>query len=669
MKFLRLRLTNIGAFYGNYDFDLNTCDAEKNVVLFGGQNGSGKTTILESIRLALFGPLAYGLKTESTVYLEIIESRLNNIARSRGENTYRVILDIELTEHLEVTKYTIQRSWKRSRSGIKEYLSVQRNGFLLNERETELFLEKLREEYPPHLLELCLFDGEQISQVVTNDTLPSYLQNAARVLFNLDLFENLESDLRTLVKQESFHQDLSDEEKELQHLLEREQMLDSELADLYERKRYYAVAAEEKKALLGQLNKQFQVYGGLKKEQRDQLLSQMQEIERERLLMMEDVKNFVTNLLPFFLVKDLLNDVQQQMHREEQLELYEKVSNLVTTESITRSLSTLQELNVLQLLDPPAVIAQLLLERLLPSIDTQVERIHNASSLQKSEIVSLVQKLKSVDPDKIRESFKKNNELIKLLQQLRSTLEESDGSDDIRNLLSEIHATEKEIEHIQDQQQRVEAEIQAKILERDELVSKKNQLHSKIVRARKARNIFSIVQRVQSLSSEFRNIQLVKKLKEVETAVACMLRDLFRKEYFVSHVAIDPGTFQLRLFDDSNREINKERLSAGEKHILLLATVWAMIRCSKRRMPFVFDTLLGRLDQRHKQSIINNLIPRCGEQVIVLSTDSEIDAEHFAMIQPRVAKAYTIDYDVKQSCVQVLHDTYFTLPLGTEVAK
>jgi DNA sulfur modification protein DndD len=113
------------------------------------------------------------------------------------------------------------------------------------------------------------------------------------------------------------------------------------------------------------------------------------------------------------------------------------------------------------------------------------------------------------------------------------------------------------------------------------------------------------------------------------------------------------------LFNSTNEEISKENLSAGEKQILLLSTIWAMAMSSKRRLPFVFDTLLGRLDQTHKKSIIEHFLPQCGDQVIILSTDSEIDREHFKLIKPSVAKVYTIDFNASKSTVDATND-YFT---------
>lgn len=668
MKFLRLRLTNIGAFYGNYDFDLSTTGRDQNVILIGGQNGAGKTTILDSIRLALFGPLTYGLKTESSAYLETIEARLNNTAKACGEEIYRIILDVEQTENYNTNRYTIKRSWRRTKSGIKEEFSVQQNQVLLNDRDTEIFQEKLREEYPPQLLELCLFDGEQISQVVTNNTFSGYLRTASRVLFNLDLFESLEDDLRNLIKQDTIYQDLSQDEQSLQELLDEESFKGQTLENLRQRISELTAKIEDERALTNELNRKFDVYGGLKKDKRDKLLREIQELDHERVVMMEQTKNFITTLLPFFLNMSLLKIVQSQLQSEVLHEQWQYVSETISVSRICEALSQLETDQLLNTSCEPGELAEKIHSLLVPPSVSSVSVIHRASYQQRAEVESVIRKVENTDINAIKESFKGNTEMIASIHELRAKLDENDSSDDIRNLLDEIHDFERSIETLEHTREQLLVSLETATNELAELQPKIEQLKQKVIGSRKAKNVFAIVDKVRLLSLDFRQLQTRKKLQQVEITVANMLKELFRKELFIVRIAIHPETFDMVLFNDLSEEVNKERLSAGEKHILLLSTIWAMVNCSGRSMPFVFDTLLGRLDQKHKERIINHFIPRCGEQVIVLSTDSEIDNDHFEDIRRRVAKSYTIDHDVRQSRVHVLPDTYFAYSGVAEVS-
>ena len=52
MKIDKVILQNIGVYVNRNEFDLKT---ERPIILIGGMNGRGKTTLLDSIMFALYG--------------------------------------------------------------------------------------------------------------------------------------------------------------------------------------------------------------------------------------------------------------------------------------------------------------------------------------------------------------------------------------------------------------------------------------------------------------------------------------------------------------------------------------------------------------------------------------------------------------------------------------
>ncbi len=81
--------------------------------------------------------------------------------------------------------------------------------------------------------------------------------------------------------------------------------------------------------------------------------------------------------------------------------------------------------------------------------------------------------------------------------------------------------------------------------------------------------------------------------------------------------------------------------------------LWALARGSGRPLPFIIDTPLGRLDASHRQNIVQNFFPRASHQVILFSTDTEIDQQLFKKLQPYISKSYHLEYDekAKTTCV------------------
>jgi DNA sulfur modification protein DndD len=75
--------------------------------------------------------------------------------------------------------------------------------------------------------------------------------------------------------------------------------------------------------------------------------------------------------------------------------------------------------------------------------------------------------------------------------------------------------------------------------------------------------------------------------------------------------------------------------------------LWGLARASGRPVPVVIDTPLGRLDGEHRRTIVERYFPDAGHQVILLSTDTEVDAEFSDLLDDSVSHRYLIGYDPK----------------------
>ncbi len=667
MQLTKLTLVNIGAYRGINEIDLSIPSTEQNVILFGGENGAGKTTLLNSIRLALFGCFAYGFMTENEKYLKEVYAFLNKNAVKENDNRFQIIMEFSEVENYKRNFYKFNRRWTLSNNVVKEHFSIMKNGEHLSDLEKETYHSKLKETMPPELFNMCLFDGEEISRIVNDNRLAEHLYSAAKVLFNLNVFQNLETDLDHLMKQSKEQQELSNDEGKLLSLNEELEtlnaLLSSNLSSLQKNEAEIAQHNER----LDILKRDFKINGGLVKDKREQLLSQVNEIENNRKQNSDQIREFVSGFFPLYLNRKLLKKVKAQMNEEKTHEILEFLSNGLSEEKVSKLLTNIEATGNVEVNNRDELQSQLKDEVLnLFNTDNQ-DYIHRASFTQRSEIENIVSQLEKISISSYREKIAENQEQLSVASNLRKQIEINDKTNDFKEILSEIETLNQKIMKLEQKNNDIrEANLDLEI-KINELTNNIETLKQKYKASSKNKNAFLISSQIIDLSKKFRRQQLHKKIHEVQIQATKMLNALMRKKDYVSSIDIDIDNFEIRLYNQSKDEIYKERLSSGEKEILLLSIVWAMFKSSGRRLPFIFDTLLGRLDKTHKNTVLTQLIPMCGEQVIILSTDTEIDPTHYNLIANRISNEYMLEFEIETEQVKI-HNNYFNFN-PTEVAK
>lgn len=656
MIYTKLVLYNIGAYLGRHELNLSPVNASKNIILIGGQNGAGKTTLLEALRLCLFGSYAFGLRTETELYNQTIRSMLNTKAVTLEEDLYQIDLEFKYTENYSEDCFKLSRSWSPSDHHLREQLTVTKNGEPLSDIMQELFLAKIHEEIPPKLFEFCLFDGEEISRIILDNTLPKYLSQIAKVLFNLDLFENLESDLTQFSRQSTL------KPAELAKLSATETNLktsNEQMALIIESKAKLATDRDQQRSELEQLKKEYSVNGGLAKEGRDQLLVEIQELEVNKRRNDDIIKEFTSELLPFFLANKTLKNTQIQMVKEQSNEAFSYITNTlqnVDLKPLVNSLGLYNDSSLSEKLEKK--LSMFFLDTFRP--DAQ-PLIHKASSEQRSEIERLSHNLDKLKIPGLLKLFRKNNSYRQKIQTVRKQIEVHDSTHELEQYMQKIEQLyeaiafhESELIRLDTEQVDLEKKLMITTRELEILNSKLREIH-------KLDNAYITGNQILEVSKKFRQLQLIKRLQQVEIETAKLLQMLFRKDQLLSTVSIHPETFELTLHAADSSIVNKQKLSAGEKEILLLAIIWAMVKCSSRKLPFVFDTLLGRLDRTHRETIATKLLPKISEQVILLTTDSEIDQDLYSKISEHLARTYTLDNLNDEEEIVLREDLFFSL--------
>ena len=138
---------------------------------------------------------------------------------------------------------------------------------------------------------------------------------------------------------------------------------------------------------------------------------------------------------------------------------------------------------------------------------------------------------------------------------------------------------------------------------------------------------------------------------------------LLRKQRLVADIDIDPVTYQLTLLDQNGGEVAPARLSAGERQMVAVSLLWGLAKAAGRPLPVVIDTPLSRLDGTHRLRFVESYLPNASHQVIVLSTDTEIDSAALAQLGDAISHTVHLVHDVDTGASLV--ETGYVVPLVT----
>ncbi len=145
MKYRKLTVENFGPYYGTQTIDFNS---DSGVWVIYGENGRGKTSLLNAFRYALHGKV-FGRRGERPI---LDMANRHAVARS-GNREFKVALEIT---HLG-SSYTITRTF---RNGHQTCI-VERDGQPLSDRDANVALLTIA---PESISQFFLFDGELLRQ-------------------------------------------------------------------------------------------------------------------------------------------------------------------------------------------------------------------------------------------------------------------------------------------------------------------------------------------------------------------------------------------------------------------------------------------------------------------------------------------------------------------------
>ena len=329
MELRRVKLYNFSSYAGEASFDCSTSNG-RNIVLIGGNNGAGKTSLFTAIKLALYGPLCFRYQGKNAQYSARIKELMNHDAFTGAEVKTYVEVELILPVNQNYMTYTIHREWNYTDHRVRELYWVSDNMGRLPDRERDYFQNYLFTIIPPNMFEFFFFDGEEISGFFSDSAYNSYIKNAVLTLCGYDTFETIKKFCDTYVGKETSGGEYDHVLEQLRQKERALEQLDSDIEDLkdtLQKLEHRRTSAKDEKE---NLEAQFKKSGGLTKKERDELNSKMRQFDRVKNECSKQIRDYVEGIMPFYIAFDLSQAVSEQLLREEHMRQY-----LVSTQQLS----------------------------------------------------------------------------------------------------------------------------------------------------------------------------------------------------------------------------------------------------------------------------------------------------------------------------------------------
>ncbi|WP_027255629.1 DNA sulfur modification protein DndD [Planktothrix agardhii] len=650
MIFLELTLENFGPYRGKQVIDLRPKIKDNvisPIVLFGGMNGGGKTTLMDAMRLALYGQRAQCSTRGTLSYPDFLKQAVNKQTLAHEETSVELLFE-HIVKNMQV-EFRVKRRWTKNPKNGKDILGILIDDWP-DSAWVETWDERIEDFFPIGISNLFLFDGEQVKELADLDSPPNVVVQAIQSLLGLELSERLAVDLDILANRK--RRQLADS-KDLAYLEE----IETKLNQYKSEKDAAEMAVEELKIKAGiakkklnQAKEKFKLEGGKIAGERSQLEKKLEDEKEKAKQQRERLCELAAEGLPLSLIQPLLIQAQNQGKQELNWEKA-KVAQDFIKDRDQRLFQYLEELN----------IAKKQLESVKIYLETDYQNLTENHPNQEKIFLEIDDKIFSqlgtfLDhqlPSQIQQSQDVLEALIVIednLSSLDKQLAIAAPPEVYEQLLEMVSQAQTEYTKIETAIEDAEQRSKKCYTEYEKVKKELEKYSQNTIDRKNANHIIETISKVQDSLKIFKEKLTLKKLNKLEVEVTECFRYLLHKSDLVHRVVIATEDFSLSLYDPQGQPVEKHRLSAGEKQLLAIAFLWGLARVSGLNLPIAIDTPLGRLDSSHRQNLIERYFPAASHQVILLSTDTEIAEKEINSLreQDAIAREYLLKYDPKQ---------------------
>lgn len=650
MRFKRLTIEGYKSFRYSTEILFPASQDGKSIFLIGGMNGAGKTSFMEAINLCL-----YGAKPD------LIFNAINRQEKADGNYSTHFELTLDSDDGAEII---VKRSWSAGATpnpkpkDLEERLIVIRDGKRVSVQSKQMWQDFIRALIPPSITQFFFFDGEKIQEIAAEDHSEVRLQKSMEATLGIEFIQRLTDDLAYLKNQErQTYVAISDADLEF-----KQSELKKERSKLDRQNKERLEVQEDLDNFREQYNeakKRFQAAFHTEPEARETL----KENEKRRIhaatrlgQVDNEIKILCEKTLPLAVASTLFSGLKQRIETErgsiQQDAIRDNAAAL--TQTLIQAVEQPEPLYPTPLsAEQRAELEQRILKRLRQGMGlNEIHPVLNLSEREAARILHRIEEIESSDLFRLIALLDEKRTLDAEIQQLDLALQPSASSASERELFEQLQA---EMESCSTQIGRKSEQL--RLLNDDLLALEKRirDLETEISRlyerhhvSQEKADFISECDAIANLLGQFMIRLRENKIHLLQEKTFEMYRQLSSKSGLIKDLLIDQKTYEVTLRDRQGSTIRKSGLSAGEKEIFAIALLWGLAQTSQLRLPIIIDTPLSRLDSNHRQNIVHSYFPNAGEQVVILSTDTEVDETYYAQLEPYLSGAGRLQFDSRQ---------------------
>ena len=644
-----IKISNFGLYKGENNIALSpNVLTNKNITVLSGQNGVGKSTMLEAIHLCLLGSLSIDNRVSEASYEKYLFKRAYKGHESTA--TTEIELNIEFVKSGEVVKYKITRSWTNNSSNVDENITISENAKPLNElnkKEKNLFL---RELIQPGLAKVMFFDGEKLLSLYDENNLTAFIAESCRYLFGLNFVDLLNTDLNYYINKLYTQKDAAQILSEISKVKEELSVIDKEIVTLESEKSTLAGDLLLSKNTASKTEKKISDQGRWVGSTLNNLKQERQQLDSESANLKKELVELYSNLGPFVFCKTLLRELKDRLIVERDIDNWFHARNLLDKklEELAVKLNDNTFLSSLSITETEGKkiygpLRDFLLTKPQPFAEGEIV-YHEMSDSDRSILINWVDEVLN----NVAVEIKKKSERISSIDDRNKVLNKEQASFSKDDLLAPL------MKEFQDVNKKIGADEQrlSSLNRKSEEANKRKEFYSnKLLSLEQKMQLDSNVDERLKLTSRTKLVLeaygqklLAKKLDLLQDKVLDKFNLLCRKESYLDHLIIDPQTFEIRL-GRKNIIVEHAHLSAGEKQLLILSFLWGLRELTNIALPLIIDTPLARLDLEHRKAFVEQFLPAMYPQVILIGTDMELAGDVMTSLEPHIANQYLLEYD------------------------